>query len=1146
MRNLNNQPPPGYQPPSISDPIFSPPVHTPDPRHVSSVVSPVNPGPPDSKAASLLSLLKGGNSNNNIAPSPGPGPLNAMRNVSDSASTRSASGLRNAHGQSLNGSATGDSKDFLLSLLNGSTKSTATQATTSATPPMPMQAPQPSTAATRQAAADLATAVETSSSSPMRVFGATEPAVTNFESPKQVQHPKFNYVNPFEALAPASQTPKASLAGKGAAAPALQAEDGPGLSVAQTLTNVGDQVDKEVEKALAQATHPNPITEPASTKRQKTDELADSWENVDTSPEVKIFSFPMRPFISIDLKNAKSPSSLRPESVMDIARLKKDFDQADRNLVSASDSHIVYAMQKTGGLRVIRQDSGRDKQIFRASQEKITHVQIVTDKAADFDHILATGVNNTIFWTHVSRSKADDFEELNLETAGFVLPPIKVSEDDPTSNAPVKTRAKLSSRHPQFFAFSRARAIYFVSQNLAWKNGFVDAKTRQIDSDKYLESCHIKISTTKGCKDFAFSEDDSIIATVEKTGRLKFWDIRPLSEAAMAFRPSFAVQDKPLLDMLATIGADKPAPTSVMFLDRERPYTKGGALRYVLVGFKQNHSFQLWDLAIGKTVQEIHLPHENDLDPICSIAYSPKTGILAVGHPTRNSIFYFHLSTPRYNIPVLDQARYLIMLASNDTSLPKPESTAIMSGVREITFASKGALRSIDMNRLPTHTGPDVSEPEMPLFELYVMHSKGITCLAVSKQDLGLGGDGKPIAPVDGEQDGYLSVGPLGTAVDATKPNTVPPSGGKAEPSQRQSSTVVRRAEDQHKAPSEDVKTPQDVETHTASKAPPSAPQALPKRAEVSQQPPAEINNNKSSTILGAEPSFGVMQTSRQQPQAEESNNLPIILGAEPSSGAIQSSFQQLYTKIDQDRKVQDAAANERQSAILKLVSSTLTDNVERSLDKIVSESIQTKVLPALTSQASAVIDRRLTEQLEVKLPQHVGTSVGHAVSAALSDKKTISNMTQGMTSHIRHVLDDAVAKSLIPQLSKLSVVHAQRAVAESEARFVERFEAMEEERLVDKAKLAQMHKLVTRLTGTIEQMAASQIAYQAQIAKQQERPTSGLGGHANGVVGPIVVVEETIVDEELEQIRRLAETGAMDTALLEVRFPTLIHWSVY
>ncbi|KAK0767292.1 hypothetical protein LTR59_018416, partial [Friedmanniomyces endolithicus] len=73
----------------------------------------------------------------------------------------------------------------------------------------------------------------------------------------------------------------------------------------------------------------------------------------------------------------------------------------------------------------------------------------------------------------------------------------------------------------------------------------------------------------------------------------------------------------------------------------------------------------------------------------------------------------------------MDQTRYISLLARADTTiLPKPESTAIMSGLRESSFAKVGLLRSLDMLKTPVENAAEKGSVDETLFELYVEHSK--------------------------------------------------------------------------------------------------------------------------------------------------------------------------------------------------------------------------------------------------------------------------------------------------------------------------------------------------------------------------------------------------------------------------------------
>jgi hypothetical protein len=182
------------------------------------------------------------------------------------------------------------------------------------------------------------------------------------------------------------------------------------------------------------------------------------------------------------------------------------------------------------------------------------------------------------------------------------------------------------------------------------------------------------------------------------------------------------------------------------------------ALRYVLVGLKQNHTLQLWDIGLGKAVEELKFPHENESDAICSVAYHPSSGIIVVGHPTRNSIYFVHLSAPRYNLSPMSQATYIKAIAEKDSTLPKPDSTACLSGIREISLGSKGQLRSLELLPVTKSATDKRGHEETGLFELYVMHSRGVTCLNIKKEDLGWTSDNKVIRPVDGLEEGTIEI----------------------------------------------------------------------------------------------------------------------------------------------------------------------------------------------------------------------------------------------------------------------------------------------------------------------------------------------------------------------------------------------------
>ncbi|KAK8087084.1 hypothetical protein PG994_002058 [Apiospora phragmitis] len=172
--------------------------------------------------------------------------------------------------------------------------------------------------------------------------------------------------------------------------------------------------------------------------------VADSWESADAdeivvieeepSP-VKVYNFPMKPWISISLQeNEESRPQFREEVILDIARVKKEFDQIDRNLVSSTKSFIVYGMSKAGGIRVIRQDDGRDAKLFTETKDRIFNIAVSSTPAdihtAQKEAIIGTGISGTVYHILLRNGDKDYIDDAHPEQYGFALPPISTHEGD--------------------------------------------------------------------------------------------------------------------------------------------------------------------------------------------------------------------------------------------------------------------------------------------------------------------------------------------------------------------------------------------------------------------------------------------------------------------------------------------------------------------------------------------------------------------------------------------------------------------------------------------------------------------------------------------------------------------------------------------
>lgn len=979
-------------------------------------------------------------------------------------------------------------------------------------------------------------------------------------------------------------------------------------TVADALSEVGDKVDKQVQDAISRAEHdesqaaieqdlqnmlqsktgqefeenaqiaaksikkeldkpenshvlddlPTPVADLVKDVVDETAQghIADSWESADAEDSpvkeeeenaVKVYNFPMKPWTSITIKQREgSRPMFRDEVVMDIARMKKEFDQIDRTLVTASNNFIIYGMSKNGGVRIIRQDDGRDARLFTETHDRIFSVVVSASQAELKEAIIGTGISGTVYWALIKDGSGDHIEESNPEMHGFAIPPIQ-TPDNESPGGVLKTRARKSSTHPEFFAVGRGKAIHIIWPSVIMKSCLKNGKDRMVDTDKYLAQYSLKVNTGKAGKDFAFSEDDSTIVSLDKAGRVKFWDVRGLTKTDDRGRPApesmqMEIKD-PLVTFTTTPAHEKSWPTSVMLVDKLRPYQRGGALRYLIVGMKQNHSLQLWDLALGKPVQEIHLPHGKESDAVCSVLYHAATGMIIVGHPTRNSIYFLHLSAPKYNLPKsVTQAEYMQKLVSNDPSIPKPDSTAVISGMREYSLENKGSLRSLDILQTPSSSAAIPGEPAT-LFELYAMHSKGVTCITIKQTELGWTLDNKVINPVSAEKEDIISIDTLKEIpalpipeVVANAPQASAPTRIISRPASKDivSKEVSKRTSHAHPEPSalglaeaNSSKAKRDIEQkdsatngatnsgtekHGKSKrrkgtasneqttSGPGAPQLTPPSAQTSSNNSRNGTASKSTIApipeVAATPSVpeALSDTSLKNAEARISDDVKKILT---------DSLDSLYQEIKNDRRTQSVVATTNQESLLRLVSKTLADNVDATLSKVVVNNIEKSVVPVISDITLKAVNQQVSEQLGSKLASQLGSSIPKelqralpdAIGRALQQPQLLKLMSESLAKSVAFKVEDHFAatmqKVVVPAFETLAIQTSRKVAGDIQRQASEQISNLERQHHSDSLKIDQLMQLVTGLTQAVSSMAAAQAEFQGQFLKIQQQVAS-------------------------------------------------------
>ncbi|KIV98538.1 uncharacterized protein PV09_09661 [Verruconis gallopava] len=905
---------------------------------------------------------------------------------------------------------------------------------------------------------------------------------------------------------------------------------------------------------------------------------AEDWEAA-ARRGATTYTLPMQPFKSIIIRQfEKNPPLFPPSMTLDIARVKRPFDQIDRNLVAATPNLMIYPL-KNGGLRVIRQETGVHKEVFKQLPERFFNVAVSAKKKIgmkDIEVVLATGVEGSVLWAPLSNFAASDDAEGDDadEVHGLIFPPVP-SSDENTAGGQLKTRVKLSCRHPEYFAYGRGKSIYIVYPRVARSPAYCDPKTHVCNSEKYLKEHMLRISTGKAGKDFIFSSDDSLIISLDKAGRLKFWDIRNLVNEGKEKNDAVAVPldvKVPLMTLATCPTTEKSWPTSIHLIDKDKPMTKGLALRYVIIGLKQNHSLQLWDLMLGKPVQEINFPHEQESDAICSVVFHAKTSILTVAHPTRNSIYFLHLSIPQYTLTPMNQSKFISMVADKHESLPPPQSTIIVNGIREYKFSLTSTIRSMDILAEPgSHYGDD-----MPAFVLYIMHSHGISEVKVDRAMLGLSetsrvvtgtsaldvkdaikvGNIRPLPPAIAGDTGSvtsetMSVAPSNGVGEARKGGRrvehAPTQILKAQNKEAESST--EKAEKKRKK--KEKSNPQGQEQPTKAPAAPSfAPlEEFSKSAAETGPSKTRILTRKQNTDTETADAKGtvayseVLSSSSQDGSALAHSITRVDFKA--LEALLKSEFESLQGGITEDRLKQDAVAAARQEAVLKAVSRTLTENVEDSLTRVVTDGLTKIAISPLKDIIASTIDKQLAssfnQAMKVGVPRELQKSLPVAVSQTLKDKDVLQSVAEQISHNVAQQVDTqfkvAMQNTITPAISKLTIEAVKQMTSEIERRFGEHIHAHEILLQKNESAIQGLFKAIENLQRIIVDMSQVQRKCQQEIVEMLEQIRTAPVTQAQSTTpAPVTPAKPmlSLADLERVEIQNALSRGGVEEATLK------------
>jgi len=180
-----------------------------------------------------------------------------------------------------------------------------------------------------------------------------------------------------------------------------------------------------------------------------------------------------------------------------------------------------------------------------------------------------------------------------------------------------------------------------------------------------------------------------------------------------------------------------------------------------------------------------------------------------------------------------------------------------------------------------------------------------------------------------------------------------------------------------------------------------------------------------------------------------------------------------LHRRLTEDKRVEETREGVRTETVLRLVSTALNENVEKSLGRIITDNMQRSVIPALQTVTKQVIEHHVTRVIERRLTDTIAQNLGawmnremqthfpNAVAQAMQNQDALRMMTDG------------IANKVAARLNTENTKHAAQ-IADLNA------------------KLEQLTTLMRGSVDAVTTMAAAQSQFQEEVLKLQRQIGEG------------------------------------------------------
>ncbi|KAK9369614.1 hypothetical protein V1509DRAFT_620012 [Lipomyces kononenkoae] len=436
------------------------------------------------------------------------------------------------------------------------------------------------------------------------------------------------------------------------------------------------------------------------------------------------FKLPLLMPSTVSVESLPISGSISADDCEAIANFNRDRNAFDRNILAVNEDFIAYPVGN--GIRVLSQEDGSYSVLVGHEDNRIINVLFSNYPSSSATSMLVstTASNEVIVWELLTKN----FKQTPRQNHYRKL--IRIEKLPPNSEHVPKSRVHWPTI-ADCVAVAVSKKIYIFPLN---PENFFDIRRASLP-DRVGESA-VVIESETGSKDFVFSADGTAIASVNKEGTVTIFDVSKLPPLGQG-------SDKATItNALKSFTPRKGARyMSVNFIDSPEVVKAKKPLRFLLLGFNQNHSFHIWDLRQGKIVEEFHLPKAADGSASNGLSISYGTGMIVVSDVERNMFIFLHIQYPVGGMETTaeNEAEFVKSLLSQPSS-GETEATSFDYVVGYSFFPG----RSIISFSLLEITGEDA------LLDLYICHDQGATIFPVSASTIAFGSWSKvnPLASV--------------------------------------------------------------------------------------------------------------------------------------------------------------------------------------------------------------------------------------------------------------------------------------------------------------------------------------------------------------------------------------------------------------